>query len=246
MHVKDDIGDGQCPELEDAFLQCMVKIESLEVDDVEEFPLHFGDNFDESPISTDIFSKLRRSWDRHQLTKENTIRFQLAQDIRLKLNLILVRAQNLCKQSWADVIRYFKEQQKDVLSRIQSAVRISSPIAPRVLFPLYGRGDLPVAVQRLVEKHLIYQVYAQKAERCLLLLDTTEAVVGEEDRHHSVVRLVTEITETHCSGWTPQQHPKWLLFEVENKIIIRKKQLLVANEILADNKKILQLNMGEG
>ena len=135
-----------------------------------------------------------------------------------------------------------------MVDRIQSSARVSCPVVPRILFPLYGRGNLPIAAQRLVEKHLIYLVYAQKAQRCLLLLDTTEAVVGEEDRRHSAVRLVAEIAETHCSdgGWTPSQRPKWLLFEVENNIVIRKKQVLVANEIIAGNKQILQLNMGEG
>jgi len=244
--LKDEKNDGQCPELEDSFRQCLIEVASLEVNN-DTFPLRFRHGFEERPISTDLISKLRCSWEHHQRATENATQFQPANDIRQKLNLIWERTNNLCEESWADIIRYFKDQREDELSRIQSAARVFSPVAPRILFPLYGRGDLPVAVQRLIEKHLIYQVYAQKAKRCLLLLDTTEAVEGE-DRKHSAVRLVAEISEPHCGngGWTPKQRPKWLLFEVENNVIIRKKQVLVANAIIAGNNQILQLNMGEG
>ena len=85
------------------------------------------------------------------------------------------------------------------MNRIQSAARVSIPVAPRILFPLYGRGELPADVRCLVEKHLIFLVYAQKAQRCIFLLDTTEAVEDEEDRRHSTVRLVADIIETRCS-----------------------------------------------
>jgi len=244
--LQDNNGNGQCPVLENAFRQCLIEVTSPEVS-IEKFPLQLDDGFENRPIGIDIISKLTRSWDLYQRAKENIISFQPIEDIRKKLNLISKVAQHICKESWSEVVSYF-EQHGDVLHRIQSAARVSTPVAPRILFPLYGRGNLPVDLQRLLETHLIYQVYAQKAQRCIMLLDTTEAVVGEEDRRHSAVRLVAEIAETHCSdgGWTPSQRPKWLLFEVENGIIIRKKQVLVANEIVAGNKQILQLNMGEG
>jgi hypothetical protein len=97
-----------------------------------------------------------------------------------------------------------------------------------------------------LENHLIYIVYLQKVIRCFEMLNTRDKMAESEDRNHYAVRLIREIQEVHCNGWTTQEHRKWLLFEVESNVMIRKVQADVARVIIKGNKRVLQLNMGEG
>jgi hypothetical protein len=46
--------------------------------------------------------------------------------------------------------------------------------------------------------------------------------------------------------WKAEDHPRWLVFEVEGRLQIRPKQYIVANAILTNPGAIVQLNMGEG
>jgi len=50
-------------------------------------------------------------------------------------------------------------------------------------------------------------------------------------------------------GWNPSKHPEWLLFEIENNLLIRQVQAEIASEMLAPSfgcNTVMQLNMGEG
>jgi Protein of unknown function (DUF3638) len=96
-----------------------------------------------------------------------------------------------------------------------------------------------------VGRHLVYLVYLQKATRCLEMVDTWEST-REDQRRHFGQRLIREIAEPHCEVWAPEDHPKWLIFEVENNVLIRRIQAQVALKIISGEKQILQLNMGEG
>lgn len=46
--------------------------------------------------------------------------------------------------------------------------------------------------------------------------------------------------------WEPKRHPQWLVFEVEQRLQIRKAQFLVAQFLIENPGAITQLNMGEG
>jgi hypothetical protein len=46
--------------------------------------------------------------------------------------------------------------------------------------------------------------------------------------------------------WEAEDHPRWLVFEVEGRLQIRPKQFIVANAILNNPGAIVQLKMGEG
>ena len=98
----------------------------------------------------------------------------------------------------------------------------------------------------LLEDYLIYVVYLQKVIRCLEMLKTLDKMEEGEARNHYAVRLIREIEEVHCSSWSPREHRKWLLFEVESNVVIRRVQSDVAIAIIAGDKRVLQLNMGEG
>ncbi|PGH03628.1 hypothetical protein AJ79_07320 [Helicocarpus griseus UAMH5409] len=61
--------------------------------------------------------------------------------------------------------------------------------------------------------------------------------------------MLTELLNTGRQGWKPLEHPDWLLFEIENDLLIRPVQAEIALEMMApssNENSILQLNMGEG
>ena len=78
------------------------------------------------------------------------------------------------------------------------------------------------------------------------MLNTLDKMEEGENKNHYAVRLINELREVHCNDWTPQEHRKWLLFEVESNVMIRKVQAEVAIAIIKGDKRVLQLNMGEG
>ena len=61
--------------------------------------------------------------------------------------------------------------------------------------------------------------------------------------------LLSEISNPGHQGWDPAQYPDWLLFEIENNVLIRQVQAQIAQEMMSPSSganSILQLNMGEG
>ena len=66
---------------------------------------------------------------------------------------------------------------------------------------------------------------------------------------HDTSELLKEITNQGHQGWDALQHPEWLLFEIENNILIRPVQARIAQEMISPSSgknAIVQLNMGEG
>ena len=57
-------------------------------------------------------------------------------------------------------------------------------------------------------------------------------------------KLTAELLVTR--EWSPSEHPKWLVFEVESQIQIRPVQYLIVQTLLTNPGAIAQLNMGEG
>ncbi|KAF2759861.1 hypothetical protein EJ05DRAFT_463267 [Pseudovirgaria hyperparasitica] len=61
--------------------------------------------------------------------------------------------------------------------------------------------------------------------------------------------FLKEFKNVGHDGWDPAQYPEWLLFEIENNLLIRPEQAQVAKEMLKPSCKsncVMQLNMGEG
>lgn len=61
--------------------------------------------------------------------------------------------------------------------------------------------------------------------------------------------MLPELLNTGCRGWKPSDYPDWLLFEIENDMLIRPVQAEIALEMISPSAKqnsIMQLNMGEG
>lgn len=76
----------------------------------------------------------------------------------------------------------------------------------------------------------------QHAIRLLLVADT-----GTE--------LLRELENLGHKNWEPMEHPEWLLFEIENGILIRDEQAKIAREMISPSSglnSVMQLNMGQG
>jgi hypothetical protein len=61
--------------------------------------------------------------------------------------------------------------------------------------------------------------------------------------------LRKELKTPGREGWTTEEHPSWLLLEIENNITIRPLQAKVAKEMMSPrsgSNSVMQLNMGEG
>ena len=61
--------------------------------------------------------------------------------------------------------------------------------------------------------------------------------------------LLSELANPGHQGWDPVHYTDWLLFEIENNILIRQVQAQTAQEMMSPSSganSILQLNMGEG
>ncbi|TAQ90964.1 hypothetical protein B7494_g730 [Chlorociboria aeruginascens] len=61
--------------------------------------------------------------------------------------------------------------------------------------------------------------------------------------------LLSEIQNFGHENWDPLQYPEWLLFELENKLLIRNEQAQIAKDMispLSGSNCIMQLNMGKG
>ena len=61
--------------------------------------------------------------------------------------------------------------------------------------------------------------------------------------------LLSELANPGHRGWDPVHNTDWLLFEIENNILIRQVQAEIAEEMMSPSSganSILQLNMGEG
>eukprot|EP00956_Cyclotella_meneghiniana_P007278 scaffold9913_cov36-Cyclotella_meneghiniana.AAC.17 len=76
-------------------------------------------------------------------------------------------------------------------------------------------------------------VYEDKLERMISLCDSG----AHED-------LAKELETKKV--WNASEHPYWLVFEVENQIMIRQEQYKVANHLIENPGNVLQLNMGLG
>ncbi|KAI9709022.1 MAG: hypothetical protein M1828_002556 [Chrysothrix sp. TS-e1954] len=61
--------------------------------------------------------------------------------------------------------------------------------------------------------------------------------------------ILLELSDFDHAHWSPKRYPDWLLFELENNLMIRKVQVDIANEMIspsAAGNSVMQLHMGEG
>jgi Protein of unknown function (DUF3638)/Protein of unknown function (DUF3645) len=241
------VTSGSCVSFEEEFQKCL-RIESSSGQNVD-FPLNLTAT-DQEPVARELVSKLKKSWKQFQDFKLKNGVPRVHGDvptIRQMLRSIEHKIQQTVSNSWAELQRCLEPAADDWVNRCRRASGLLSFESPRTLFARYCRtqSHLAAEIREQVGRHLIYLVYLQKATRCLEMVDTWESTL-EDQRRHFGQRLIREIGEPHCVDWSPEDHPKWLIFEVENNVLIRRIQAQVALKIIRGEEQILQLNMGEG
>lgn len=123
-------------------------------------------------------------------------------------------------------------------NRIVSACFLSPRIPILTLLAVYTRRNtIPVSQQWISALHqLALSITAvQRANRLSNLTDDSE--------------LVSELKNIGHQGWNPKDYPEWLVFEIENDILIRESQARTALEMIQPSSRqnsIMQLNMGDG
>ena len=245
---KQNVVHGKCLELEREFRKCLVKI-PVNGENCA-FPLELDAEMKDSPIGCELLTALQESWAVYHDSRTSAGTADLngtIPQIRQMLGAIGSRSRRLVDKSWQCLQKVLEPSHDQWVSRCSQAAGLVSMAAPRTLFPRYGRtqSGLSIEARSLLGEHLVYLVYLQKATRCLEMVDTWEST-AEDQRQHFGQRLTREISEPHCEDWSPEVHHKWLLFEVEWNVFIRRIQAQVALKIIQGEEQILQLNMGEG
>ena len=253
--VETEIVDGKSEEIELAFAECLsAKPESTRTASSVNFPFSTlptsKSDVLRQPIGQDIIKELKSSWEKYHQSKDGKVDVMLVDDIQDKLESCVALAKERAEECWLQLEEAFTPNQEDVVNRSRRAAGLSTHIAPRALFPWLGRSTTDrldgQTVMGLLSNYIVYVVYLQKGVRCLEMLNTLDTMEEGENKNYFAVRLIREIQEVHCSGWRPRDHRKWLLFEVESNLMIRRMQSDVALSILAGDKRVLQMNMGEG
>ena len=98
----------------------------------------------------------------------------------------------------------------------------------------------PLELRECILSYLCLSIYEHKLYRILALVRRLN--VG--DSGYIIDALLQELQCVRV--WDVRQHPEWLLFEVQNRIMIRPRQYEVAERLCKGNHELLQLNMGEG
>ncbi|KAK2813760.1 hypothetical protein FQN50_000158 [Emmonsiellopsis sp. PD_5] len=149
---------------------------------------------------------------------------------------------NKC-QRWAD--KCFESirnqlQSQDCLPK-QLAVRLglSPRLSPTIILQHLSHnkvGNLTTRWKHSLVHYGIAISLLQRAERIFKCYNT-----GGD--------MLPELLNTGRQGWDPLTYPDWLLFEIENNLLIRPVQADIATEMMTPSTKansIMQLNMGEG
>ena len=170
--------NGKCAEIEAAFAECLIeKPKSSSVNGKEistEFP--FSTDAKDvlgQPIGKDIITELQSSWENYHQSKDGKIKVVLVRDAREKLESCKNRIQQRTDESWNQLVLSFTPEESDKMNRARRTAGLSSFIAPRTLFPLFGRTTEGLQLEMpLLENHLVNIVYLQKVNRCLEMLNT--------------------------------------------------------------------------
>jgi hypothetical protein len=95
--------------------------------------------------------------------------------------------------------------------------------------------EMTISWKQALVRYGVAVTVLQKLKRLL-------ACVEESD-------IVKEISNPGHEGWNPEKETDWLLFEIENNILIRSAQAHIAREMISPTttkNTIMQMNMGEG
>ncbi|KAK2742649.1 hypothetical protein FQN55_007768 [Onygenales sp. PD_40] len=146
-------------------------------------------------------------------------------------------------QRWAD--KCFES----IRNQLQSQDCLPKELAVRL-------GLSPRLSPTLILQHLSHNKVGKlttKWKRSLIRYGIAISVLQRAERifkcYNTGGDMLPELVNTGHQGWDPSTYPDWLLFEIENNLLIRPVQADIATEMMTPSTKgnsIMQLNMGEG
>lgn len=216
---------------------------------VRTFPL---DAVPSSKLETDMMKELKDSWDAHQDIVSSQMNRNLdVNDLSLAFDDMRKRVSKLRLETEQYALDALSKKSYDRCHWYSNAHKLMQIAG---LFPLATVVDLarialdpglvsefnPMLSEesrsKLIDSITVWLqlcVYEDKLARMLSL-----CAVGASDE------VIKEI-ETKPS-WNASDHPYWLVFEVENRIMIRQEQHKVADHLISNPGDVIQLNMGLG
>ena len=213
----------------------------------EPFPLDVAD-FESTQLGEHMLTELRDSWEEHQ--KRPSIQFVAKHTIRgvLKEKLTKISEhREEVEQYLLRVVSYIPEQ---CPARFNFNMRRAANLAPHVTLRDLARAALNSAELLRFNPFLSVSAEKQLHEWVLdwlkycVLEDQLERMskLAKEDNTQELEREFKEIGRE----WEVQVYPEWLVFEVEQKLKIRRVQYMTAKHLIDSPGAITQLNMGEG
>ncbi|KAK2793814.1 hypothetical protein FQN51_001032 [Onygenales sp. PD_10] len=146
-------------------------------------------------------------------------------------------------QRWAD--KCFES----IRNKLQSQDCLPKQLAVRL-------GLSPRLSPTLILQHLSHNKVGNLTTKCKDSLIHYGIVISVLQRAERIFKcyntggdILPELLNTGHQGWDPLTYPDWLLFEIENNLLIRPVQADIATEMMTPSTKgnsIMQLNMGEG
>lgn len=213
-------------------------------------PLTASDVCD-TQLGRTLLEELSESWSAHQQMPTAALALDISQ---LESDLL---AQHAIARSMRErVERHLLECIERVpagAGRHASAfvMRRAANLAPRATLPDLARASWEPETLRQFNPFLSEAAVTEVLLPCILqwlelcvLEDKLErmALLAADGNSQELERELKEVGR----GWEPKQHPQWLVFEVEQRLQIRRAQYLVARFLIDNKGAITQLNMGEG
>lgn len=145
-----------------------------------------------------------------------------------------------------------EQKTADLLQLIRTSLRQDSrsrwlryglwpSITPMTLLPHISTKSPTILPATLRELLIAYGTQITGFQRLVRILTL--------HKQRDSIRLEDELTNSGHNGWTPSEHPDWLLIEIGADLLIREEQAIVAMEIMRPRSQmnsVLQLNMGKG
>lgn len=111
---------------------------------------------------------------------------------------------------------------------------------------LLRTDDSHVLSDELKAALVSFGILLTQFQRLLRMLDAHGKGHGNS---YGIKRLMEEVDNPGHQNWNPEEHPEWLLLEIDSNIMIRPSQVVVAWSIISPPSgvnSVLQLNMGQG
>ena len=230
-------------------LSAMLVSESADPSEVKSFPLAESD-VEESALGRTIFGELQKSWSAHQrmlsvrlareparLYQELLVQRGLASAARERMEMhVLLWVDRIPQGASWHAPAFVMRRAANLEPRVTLRDLARAAWAPETLLqfnPFLSDGALKELRLAILE-WLSLCVLEDKIERMALL--AAEANTQELER---------ELKEVGRE-WSVKKHPQWLVFEVEQRLQIRRVQYRITQFCIDNPGAITQLNMGEG